>query len=114
MMSLAPHKPPNRDICDEVQRRVHFAREQEIQRQVDQILARDRLLRENKDRLAKEAIRIEEAYVPRESYTTDDPPYTLTYSPLYTRSHSFAPSIVQQTMPRVDSNAAILQELLEA
>ncbi|GAA0161318.1 hypothetical protein LIER_17661 [Lithospermum erythrorhizon] len=31
-----------------------------------------------------------------------------------TRSHSFAPSIVQQKIPRVDPNAPILQELLAA
>ncbi|GAA0153493.1 hypothetical protein LIER_11716 [Lithospermum erythrorhizon] len=31
-----------------------------------------------------------------------------------TRSHSFAPSIVQQTVPRIDPNAAMLQELLAA
>ncbi|GAA0172926.1 hypothetical protein LIER_26653 [Lithospermum erythrorhizon] len=31
-----------------------------------------------------------------------------------TRSHSYAPSIVQQTVPRVDPNAALLQELLAA
>ncbi|GAA0143194.1 hypothetical protein LIER_03936 [Lithospermum erythrorhizon] len=31
-----------------------------------------------------------------------------------TRSHSFAPSIMQQTVPRIDLNAAVLQELLAA
>ncbi|GAA0171573.1 hypothetical protein LIER_43908 [Lithospermum erythrorhizon] len=30
------------------------------------------------------------------------------------RSHSFPPSIMQQTVPRVDPNAAILQELIAA
>ncbi|GAA0142684.1 hypothetical protein LIER_03524 [Lithospermum erythrorhizon] len=50
------------------------------------LLAIDRLVNENRDRLAKEAVRAEEAYVNHESYTTDDPPYTPTYSPLYTNS----------------------------
>ncbi|GAA0163505.1 hypothetical protein LIER_19351 [Lithospermum erythrorhizon] len=44
---------PMEDIREEVQRRVHIARQQEIQRQVDQILKRDRLVRENRDRLAE-------------------------------------------------------------
>ncbi|GAA0140738.1 hypothetical protein LIER_02034 [Lithospermum erythrorhizon] len=60
--------------------------------------------------------------MPRESYTIEDPPYIPTYSLLYTdsmlpeygdtRSHSFAPSVVQQAVPRMDPNATMLQELL--
>ncbi|GAA0170374.1 hypothetical protein LIER_24650 [Lithospermum erythrorhizon] len=115
---------PIGDILDEVQTRVYLTREQEIQRQVDQILERDRLVHEYKDRLTEKAFGVEEAYVPHESYTIDDPPYTPMYNPLYTnfmfpeygdiRSHSYAPSIVQQTLPRVDPNVVMLQELLAA
>ncbi|GAA0158494.1 hypothetical protein LIER_15502 [Lithospermum erythrorhizon] len=118
------YKFPMEGIREEVQRRVHIARQQEIQRPIDQILERDRLVHENRDRLAEAAARAEEAYVPRKSYTTEDSPYTPTYSSLYTnsmlleygdtRSHYFVPSIVQQTVPRIDPNAVMLQELLAA
>ncbi|GAA0145151.1 hypothetical protein LIER_05406 [Lithospermum erythrorhizon] len=104
------------DIREEVKRQVHIARQQEIQ-QVDQILERDRLVRENRDRLIEDSALVEKAYVPRESYTTKDPPYSPTYSLLYTnsllpeygdtRSHSFAPSIMQQIVPRMDPNVVM-------
>ncbi|GAA0142372.1 hypothetical protein LIER_42715 [Lithospermum erythrorhizon] len=42
---------PMEDIHDEVQRRVRLAREREIQRQVNQILERNRLVCEESERL---------------------------------------------------------------
>ncbi|GAA0149210.1 hypothetical protein LIER_36884 [Lithospermum erythrorhizon] len=87
-------------------------------------MEKDRLVCKYQDRLVEEATPVKKAYIPRKSYTTDDPPYTPIYSPLYTnsmfpeygdtRSHSFAPSIVQQTVHRVDPTTAMLQELLTA
>ncbi|GAA0162308.1 hypothetical protein LIER_18426 [Lithospermum erythrorhizon] len=47
------------DIRKEVQRRVQLVREQEIQRQVDIILERDKLVHEEQARLEEEAIRAE-------------------------------------------------------
>ncbi|GAA0171524.1 hypothetical protein LIER_41176 [Lithospermum erythrorhizon] len=77
---------PMEDIREKVQRRVCLARVREIQRQVDQILERDRLVLEERDRLDEEATRVEQEQRARESYNTDNPPYTPTYNPLYTSS----------------------------
>ncbi|GAA0157404.1 hypothetical protein LIER_14679 [Lithospermum erythrorhizon] len=76
---------PQEDIREEVQIRVRLAREQEIQRQVDAILERDRLVRENQGRLDEED-RYGKHGRGGESYPKDDPPYTSTYSPFYTNS----------------------------
>ncbi|GAA0142243.1 hypothetical protein LIER_03189 [Lithospermum erythrorhizon] len=113
---------PMEDIRDEVKRIVRLAREREIQRQVNQILERDRLVREESERLNETAAHAEEKLRRGESHYTEDPPYTPTYSPLYTssmfpqygdtRTASYRPSIVQQTVPPVNSNAILLQELL--
>ncbi|GAA0138453.1 hypothetical protein LIER_42535 [Lithospermum erythrorhizon] len=75
---------PQDHICEEVHRRVQFVREQDIQRQVHIILEWDRLVREEQARLDKEAVRAEQEDREIESYSADDPPYTPTYSPLYT------------------------------
>ncbi|GAA0152566.1 hypothetical protein LIER_11016 [Lithospermum erythrorhizon] len=91
---------PMEDIREEVQRRIRLAREREIPRQVDQILERDRLFREERDRLDEEATRAEQKHRARESY--------------HTRTISYRPSVVHQTAPPADANAVLLQELLMA
>ncbi|GAA0185974.1 hypothetical protein LIER_33262 [Lithospermum erythrorhizon] len=106
------------EIREEVQRTVCLAREQEIHIQVDLILDRDRLVREERKRLDEEAAHAEHEHRKKESYRTDDPPYTPTYSPLYTnsmlpeygsaRTISYSPLVVHQTIPPADSNAALL------
>ncbi|GAA0186027.1 hypothetical protein LIER_33315 [Lithospermum erythrorhizon] len=111
------------DIHEKVHRRIRLDREQELQRQVDLILERDRLVREERERLDEEAARAEHEHKERESYRTDDPPYTPTYSPLYTNSmlpeygstitaSSYRPSVVHQTILPIDANVDLLQELL--
>ncbi|GAA0172331.1 hypothetical protein LIER_41318 [Lithospermum erythrorhizon] len=124
---VPPRAPPVEqftpdDIREEVQRRVRLAREQEIQRQVNLILERDRLVREEQTRLDEEARQAEQEHGEREPYLVEDPPYTPTYSPLYinfilpkygsTRTTSYRPSVVRQTVPPVDQNATILQEII--
>ncbi|GAA0174983.1 hypothetical protein LIER_41830 [Lithospermum erythrorhizon] len=117
-------KNPIGDIREEIQRRVRLAREKEIQQHVDLILERDSLIREEQERLNTEAARAEEEVRARESNYTDDPPYTPTYTPLYTssmfpqygdtRTDSYRPSEVQQTVPQMDPHTTLLQELLAA
>ncbi|GAA0177711.1 hypothetical protein LIER_29738 [Lithospermum erythrorhizon] len=87
---------------------------EEIQRHVDLILERDRLVREEHGRLNAE--------VARESHYTEDSPYTPIYTLLYrssmfpqygdSRTDSYRPSVVLQTVPQVDLNTTLLQELL--
>ncbi|GAA0184392.1 hypothetical protein LIER_31680 [Lithospermum erythrorhizon] len=60
--SVPPLIPPSdqypvEDIREEVQRRVHLAREREVQRQAELILERDRLVPKERDRLDEEATR---------------------------------------------------------
>ncbi|GAA0163645.1 hypothetical protein LIER_19459 [Lithospermum erythrorhizon] len=107
------------DIREEIQRRVRLAREQEIQRQVEAILERYRVVKEDQERLDEEARQVERRYRERESFPANDRPYTPTYSPLYTdsmipeygsaRSAAYQPSVVHQTVPPVDHTTAILR-----
>ncbi|GAA0155614.1 hypothetical protein LIER_13303 [Lithospermum erythrorhizon] len=98
---------PVEDILEEVQQRVRLVREREVQRQVDVNLGRDRLVHEERDRLVEKETHAEQEHRARESYHTNDPPYTPTYSPRYTssmlpeyghaRTTSYRPSVVNQT-----------------
>ncbi|GAA0163063.1 hypothetical protein LIER_19024 [Lithospermum erythrorhizon] len=79
--------------------------EQEVQRQVDLILERDRLVREERERLDEEAARAEHEH---------SLIYTNTMLPEYgsSRTASYRPSVIHKTVPPTDPNAELLQELL--